>query len=657
MINKTLFALIVLSSTSLVVAKESLISSRESNEPSPNIQRNIVESRLFATRDSRLMRGEIALEKNFLERYKERQFSLTLETGKVLFKDNGIGADKIRGDGVFSAFVQFDSSPLKSFNQKEMQKQLDFLHGKFPEKMVELGPRNIVPTKQVFERIQKETRGLKGSLRSRINNGEQLLKLLGERSIARSASKAGIDIDKVPMFTFPGSASLESMNFKKFFNFPIVKFLPSGVSQASMSIDPERSLLIRDISVVNDPKRTFDPCDHSTRRTPGGAWTFAHLMREMVKGANPSGMTAEEYTLQWLANWKLNPSPNGQPLNQAGPNGPTLPERDTDAIVQFWDSLDGSSDGKFDINFFPARLMAIVNRPDLADQIGYSQAGSAGEGRFVFGLLNGQCQAIPFTVIFEYGIKGGSCKNVKNWHKKWHVLANYPVGSSTYKEELEAITRDFTDFGAQTPNESALNQLRTNENFLNQEWQLLEFRIGSRGTLHLDTVKQTPSSNYNINSSDNNDLKDYLIGHEGEILTNRHVIPEKFPVPTQPFLGSHIEVASSPENEFWNVSDQSGFTNFAETRRKFSLMTCNACHGGETKTSFTHIGNRGTREANVQAELSGFLTGIKVQVPVTGTPNDEITYNDLAARASKMSDILTSSCFSLSVDRMSNFVH
>ena len=63
-----------------------------------------------------------------------------------------------------------------------------------------------------------------------------------------------------------------------------------------------------------------------------------------------------------------------------------------------------------------------------------------------------------------------------------------------------------------------------------------------------------------------------------------------------------------------------------ELRHKFSLNTCDGCHGGETFTSFFHVL---PRPEGLQSRLSSFLTGSVMQDPETGI---ERSYNELARR-------------------------
>ena len=145
-------------------------------------------------------------------------------------------------------------------------------------------------------------------------------------------------------------------------------------------------------------------------------------------------------------------------------------------------------------------------------------------------------------------------------------------------------------------------------------------------------------------------LTAYMLANEVEIMQNRHVVPERFPTIFDPFLGAKSDVVSG----FWNAP---GLTSPpmtqdpAEVRRKFSLSTCNACHSAETNTGFTHVS---PRAAGAPAQLSGFLTGIDVTVPVSGNLH---RYEDLVEREKAMSDILTNSCFALSGLRRIPFVH
>src|SRR6185369_16469803 len=74
--------------------------------------------------------------------------------------------------------------------------------------------------------------------------------------------------------------------------------------------------------------------------------------------------------------------------------------------------------------------------------------------------------------------------------------------------------------------------------------------------------------------------------------------------------------------DFWFAD---GINN-PQARHKFSLNTCNGCHGGETQTGFLQIAGRVPGQPS---QLSGFLTGETISDPVTREPR---TFNELGRR-------------------------
>jgi hypothetical protein len=63
-----------------------------------------------------------------------------------------------------------------------------------------------------------------------------------------------------------------------------------------------------------------------------------------------------------------------------------------------------------------------------------------------------------------------------------------------------------------------------------------------------------------------------------------------------------------------------------EARHKFSLNTCNGCHGGETNTGFLQVSPRSPGQ---ESFLSGFMTGTDVFDPFSGQVR---RLNDLGRR-------------------------
>jgi hypothetical protein len=409
------------------------------------------------------------------------------------------------------------------------------------------------------------------------------------------------------------------------------------------SIDPARSLLIRDPSVVEDPTRTFNPC--TGVGTPMGKWTFGYLMEQManqpVTGINPSA-----FVRQWLRHWENNIAVNGWGV----PLRPSV----VNSIITKWVNASGGPNAPLNLKIAPFKLLAIVNRIDLRGSGGYT-TNNAGEARFVFGavdLTSRGCAPLEMTVIFEYGIDKKDCDEITDWAKQWAKLSFIPLGSPAFNAALEAITEQFAKAGVapHKVNESALNQVRTNE-FLppvTAPWELREFRLTMgkedplppTGQLIETTVKQNPDEVLNNTLT----LADYINGNCGPILSDSHIVPLNFPrnpgdppMPNPPgFLGGNSFV---PPN-FWIAP---GLTCDpsppGDARFKFSLATCSGCHRSETNTVFYHI--RPTA-FGTPAPLSPFLSGpITVNDPVNGFARN---FDEMLRRAIILDQILNTDC-------------
>jgi hypothetical protein len=395
-------------------------------------------------------------------------------------------------------------------------------------------------------------------------------------------------------------------------------------------IDIGRSLMITDPSVVGDPTRTRTACKGAGSSSMG-KWSFGYLMQEMANQP-ATGVSPSDFTLKWLQTW----------LGPQNINGWTVAQRNAiqSQVIDPWVAASGGAGSPLDLSKAPFRLLAIVNRIDLRQNLTYG-GGSAGEGRFVFGVMDSNCNPMRFTVIFEYGIKKRGCKDVKNWGQQWKDLDLLALGSPAYNAALEAITEQFVKANSDPtkPNGSALNQLRTNELALGvSPWELREFQVAPTGDpmanlLKEVTVKQTPDVTLNRTEI----LVKYVEGDTPNILAGKHKVPLDFPSGTH-FLGGS---ALTDPGMFWNNPVSPTITN-RQARHLFSLNTCNACHAGETNTGFTHV-NVAAFGATVT--LSGFLTGINVNDPADGAPNRH--FEDLTRRAQDLDALLNSPCLSI----------
>ncbi len=351
-----------------------------------------------------------------------------------------------------------------------------------------------------------------------------------------------------------------------------------------------KELMITDLSVVND----------SRTKGADGPWSFGGLMKNLAGSGD-----RKAFVLNWLKMWETAQTVNDQ----------IVPARSSirSIVIDGWKARDGqagASDAAWTMNFAnaPFRLLAIVNRIDL-NRIEDPADKTAGEGRFVFGVLGGDDAPLPFTVIFEYRLIGTDRERLRGWAQEWHALGLIPNFGPPYNAALQAITDKFSGPAGQ------LNQIRTNEIALTSPWELREFRIVN-GALRETPTLQTPANSVQNSAA----LARFINQNEVEIIDGLVRVPEKFE--NVPFLAASSLV---PFNFSWAAP---GVQN-PEARHKLAVISCNGCHHIETGTgSFLHIANRAP---NAEPQLSGFLKGIEVTDPAN--PPLKHKFADLADRA------------------------
>jgi hypothetical protein len=203
-----------------------------------------------------------------------------------------------------------------------------------------------------------------------------------------------------------------------------------------------------------------------------------------------------------------------------------------------------------------------------------------------------------------------------------------PFPSPAYNAALQVITDRFTarDAMPSEPNGSALIDIRTNEIALSLDgqWQLREFHISpSTGFMDPAVLFQTPDASFNFGSA----LGRFINTNETSILAETHDVPLQFE-------GAAFQTGAVFNNiDFWSAP---GIVN-PEARHKFSLNTCNGCHGAETGTLFLHVNPRDPGQASM---LSGFLTGISVFDPET---RQERRLNELGRRRQLLERVVCAS--------------
>jgi hypothetical protein len=437
--------------------------------------------------------------------------------------------------------------------------------------------------------------------------------------------------------TVPGVKALPRFPWGALFTGQPV-LLPATVASAD-EVAADRSLLVTDASVVGDPTRTWDPCTGSG--TPLGVWTFGHVMQRIASQAGSTD--AAGFTRTWLAEWESDQSINGW----------TVPKRDVaigHQLLDDWPRTGGGTTGPLDLAQAPFKLLAIVNRIDLADNLAYGAGGgSAGEVRFVFGAIRKgprACVPLRMTVIVEMAIHETGCKALQQWAQAWIALGTFTLPDPAYNAALAALTEQ----AFVAPN--GLGQVRTNEIDLTDlattpapvPWELREFHLAG-GILDEVPVAQTPGETVNRQQI----VADFVNTFAPTIVADRHVVTALHPaVGGSRFLGARALTLDGTPNTpgtFWSGPTQASIAD-PEARHHFSLNTCSGCHGGETATHFTHVNP--LAPPGSPAQLSSFLTGV-VDDPNTGQPipfevADPETgvlrpFNDLLRRRQRLAEL------------------
>jgi hypothetical protein len=357
-----------------------------------------------------------------------------------------------------------------------------------------------------------------------------------------------------------------------------------------------RELLIRHPTVVDDSVRTL----------AGGAWTFGKLMQQ----ASRSDESAADSVEAMFRSFASEQTVNGFKVEA---------RRAVESIIL--DSWPRTEAGKLNLARSPLRLLAIVNRLDLADRA----RAKAGEGRFVYGIVDASGASLLFSLIVEYLMPAQTEADARDWAFAVHALQAAPFPSESYNAALQTLTERFAARGVapKLPNGSALLRIRTNENALARDgrWEMREFHLSSEtGLLTPAPLEQTPDVSFNGSSS----LTRFIQANQASILTETHEVPAM--LDDKPFeAGALIN-----KLDYWKSTGISS----EELRHKFSLNTCDGCHGGETATSFFHVF---PRSAGSQSQLSTFLTGAVERDPSTGEARP---YNELARRRQLLESIV-----------------
>jgi hypothetical protein len=216
----------------------------------------------------------------------------------------------------------------------------------------------------------------------------------------------------------------------------------------------------------------------------------------------------------------------------------------------------------------PFRLIAIVNRLDLADD---ACDGAAGELRYIYGALDAD-GSTPLDVTLILEVPYPTTRSAAEWARAWKDLGALRSGDE-YTRALAALGSEIM-----ADSDPLRARIRTNEiAFADADsggWEMREFRpqiVEDTLALVQAPLEFTPRAD-----ADPAELSAYVLEHADEIESSGASLPEPL----------RAGAASIDTPDFsWNVLGVS-----ERLRRAFSLQTCNGCHGGDTASlPFRHI--------------------------------------------------------------------
>lgn len=250
-------------------------------------------------------------------------------------------------------------------------------------------------------------------------------------------------------------------------------------------------------------------------------------------------------------------------------NGHALLPRSANEIFGRWPRTVSK---KLDFEKSPFRLLASVFRPDLRNP-----EKPFGEARLIFELIDLVTERpLELNIIFEFQIPTSLARaSLRSWAMELDSIASLPPLSQQEKI-LDIWQKIFAGKCSRRVGESCLLTIRTNDFFLQDIWELKEFRWNAFGSLSLSTTEQTPAMSYFYSLEGQKDLEAEVRNHQSQIDSGEYQLPQKFLggsalAPSETF--KWLERSELPQN----------------TKDKFNLLTCNGCHAGTTDTRFTHI--------------------------------------------------------------------
>jgi hypothetical protein len=331
-----------------------------------------------------------------------------------------------------------------------------------------------------------------------------------------------------------------------------------------------KELLIVDPAVVGDSR-----ADNGAGDRP---WSFRARLEDLAGDPAAAGPLADAWLQQWktLTEVPASAAPGAAELAITPRSGVDealrCPWLQRSLGTSCTDGCATCGSPRLDLEAAPFRLLAIVNRTDLA--VAGACGADGGELRFVYGALAADgITALPLTVIFEYQIALPSGETLRDWAAAWHELGAADLDPSFAARLAPVVARGL--------GRATLHRVLTNENAFGQSdglpWEMRQFVPvqTDAGVLRLIEVATAQTPRLTLGASP--DLGTWIDDNASSVLAGDNLLDARFlaasaPLPTADFA--------------WRTLARDPAVNAA-----FNQNTCNGCHGGRTADDvpFQHI--------------------------------------------------------------------
>jgi hypothetical protein len=203
----------------------------------------------------------------------------------------------------------------------------------------------------------------------------------------------------------------------------------------------------------------------------------------------------------------------------------------------------------------PFRLLAVVNRTDLAEQL--APESPAGEARIVYTLTDGPgddpaSPSLPATVIFEYSL--GRSESVGVWARRFHALASLH-NLEQRSAALALLVGRFAMGWEEAEEGPRLSQVRVSDARSGQA-ELREFSVQGASLIERG-LRNTPR----LDLAGSEQLSAFVRAEAGSIRTGSHRVPEAW-------LADSAVVSSLG----WRTNAPDA------VEHAFARATCSGCH-------------------------------------------------------------------------------